>query len=46
MYKDLYNKAKKVITKDASMKFYNTMKPLVLRTDVSGIGLGASLLQM
>ena len=28
------------------MKFYNDTKPLYLETDVSGVGLGAALLQL
>ena len=34
------------MTKDACLKFYDTSKPLYLDIDASGIGLGASLLQM
>ena len=43
-YQDLYDKAKKLITKHACMKFYDSLKPLYFGTDASGIGLGASLL--
>ena len=46
MYQDVYNKAKKIITKDACMKFYNALKPFYLETDASGIGLGTCLLQV
>ena len=46
LYQDLYNKAKRLITKNACMKFYDASKPLHLQTDASGIDLGASLMQM
>ena len=46
MYQDLYEKARKLITKDACMKFYDALKPLYLKKDVSGIDLGAGLLQV
>ena len=46
MYQDLYDKVKKLITKDACMKFYNVLKPLYLEMDASGIGLGAGLFQV
>ena len=45
-YKDLYEKAKKLIMKDTCMKSHDTSNPLYLETDASGVGLGASLLQM
>ena len=32
-------------TKDIYMKFYDETKPLYLKTDTSGIGLGTALLQ-
>ena len=41
----LHNKAKSLIQKDVYMKFYNENIPLYLKTDVSGIGLGDTLLQ-
>ena len=44
MYEDLYDKAKKLITRDASMKFYDALKPLYLKMGASTIGLGTSLL--
>ena len=46
MYQDLYDKAKKIITKVACIKFYDTLKPLYLEMDASGIDLGAGLLQV
>ena len=46
MYQDLYDKAKKLATKDACMKLYNALKLLYLETDASGISLGARLLQV
>ena len=45
-YQDLYDNAKKLITKDARMKFYDASKPLNLEMDASGVGLGAGLLQL
>ena len=46
MYQDLYNKAKGTIKQDACMKFYHASSFLYLETDVSGISLGAGLLQV
>ena len=43
---NLYDKAKRLITRDACMKFFDALKPLYLEMDVSGIGLRAVLLQM
>ena len=43
-YKNLFNKAKLLINDDVCMKLYGETQPLCLETDVSGIGLGASLL--
>ena len=43
---NLYDKAKRMITRDACMKFYDALKPLYLETDASGIGIGDGLLQM
>ena len=45
-YQDLYNKAKKIVMKDACMKFHDATRPLCLETDVSGVSLGARLLQV
>ena len=45
-YQALFNKAKLLIKADMCMKFYDDTKALYLETDVSGIGLGAALLQM
>ena len=44
-YKKLFDKEKSIIKEDVYMKFYDETKPLYLETDVSGVGLGASLLQ-
>ena len=44
-YQALYDKTKSLIKADVCMKFYNETKPLYLKTDASGIGLGATLLQ-
>ena len=44
-YQQLFNKAKSLIKVEMCMKFYDT-KPLYLKTDASGIGLGAALLQL
>ena len=45
MNQDLYDNAKKIITKDAYMKFYDVLKSLHLKMDASGICIGAALLQ-
>ena len=39
-------RAKKIVKKDAYMKFYVVAKPLYLDTGTSGISLGARLLQV
>ena len=44
-YQALYNEAKSLIKDDVCMKFYDETKPLYQETYVSGIGLGATLLQ-
>ena len=41
----MFDKAKAII-KDVYMKFYDENKPLYIETDVSGIGLGAALVQI
>ena len=46
MYQDLYDSAKKIIKKDASMKFYDASRLLYLETDASGVSPGAGLLQV
>ena len=45
-YKSVYGKAKRLITKDACMKFHNELKSLYLEMYVSGIGLRDGLLQI
>ena len=45
-YQDLYENAKKLITKETCMKFHDATKPLYLEMDASGVGIGTSLLQM
>ena len=45
-YQTLYVKAKLLIKEDVCKKFYDETKPLYLETDVSGIGLSATLLQL
>ena len=46
IYQDLYDKAKKIIKKDTSMKFHYVSIPIYLETDASGVSLGAGLLQV
>ena len=45
-YQGLHDKAKKLIMKDAYMKFYDALKALYLETDASLIGLRAGLLRV
>ena len=45
-YQQLFDNAKSIIKADVCMKFYDNSKPLYLETDLSGIGLGAALLQL
>ena len=44
MYQDLSDRAKKLITKDSCMKFYNALKPIYTETDASGVSIGAGSL--
>ena len=44
-YQSLFNTAKVLIKSYMCMKFYDDTKPLYLETDISGVGLGAALLQ-
>ena len=41
-----FEKAKLLVKVEMCMKFYDDTKPLYLKTDTSGIGLGAALLQL
>ena len=45
-YQQLFDKAKSLIKAEMCMKFYDDTKLLYLKTDVSGVGLGAALLQL
>ena len=45
-YQKLFYRANPSQKADACMKVYNETKPLYLETDASGVGLGASLLQI
>ena len=45
IYQALYDEMKSLMKDDVSMKFYNETKPLYLKMDASGIGLGVALLQ-
>ena len=45
-YDELYNNTKALVKKGTCMKFYNERQALYLETDMSGVGLGASLLQV
>ena len=46
MYQDVYDRAKKIVKKDACMTFYDASRPLYMETDISHVGLGARLLQV
>ena len=46
MYQDLDNGAKKLILKDACMKFYNAFGPLYLETEGSGVSIGVRIFQV
>ena len=45
-YQAIYGKAKSLIKANGCMIFYDENRPLFLETDISGVGLGAVLLQM
>ena len=45
IYKKFFDKVKSIMKEDMYMKFNDTAKPLHLKTDTSGVGLGAHLLQ-
>ena len=44
--KEAYDKAKAVIKEDTCIKYHNKTGPLHLETDLSGVRLGAELLQV
>ena len=44
-YQKIFDKVKSIIKDDACMKFYDETKPLFIETDVSWVGLAATLLQ-
>ena len=46
MYQELYDKAKKIIKKDACLKFYDAPRPLFIETNAFGISSGTRLLQV
>ena len=45
-HQEIYERAKSLVKENMCMKCYNVRKPLYLETDVSGVGLGATLLQV
>ena len=45
-YQQLFDKAKSLIKAEMCMKFYDDTKPLYLKTDASGLRLGAAQLQL
>ena len=45
-YQQLFDKAKLLVKVEVCMKFYDDTKLLYLETDVSGVSLGAALLQL
>ena len=46
LYPDLYNRTKKIVKKDACMKFYDVARFLYLETNASSIDLGARILEV
>ena len=45
-FKELYRRSEALIMKKACMTFYNEKKTLFLKTEASGVGLEAGLLQV
>ena len=45
-YQEIYDRGKSVAKEDTCMKYYYVRKPLYLETDISGVGLGPTLLQV
>ena len=43
MFQDLYDRTKKIIKKDACLKFYDASRPLHLESDASGVSLGSQI---
>ena len=41
----MFEEAKAIIKDEVCMRFYDETKPLCIKADVSGVGLGAALLQ-
>ena len=46
LYQEIYERARSLIKEDICMKYYDVRKFLYLETDVSRVGLGATLLQI
>ena len=46
VHQDLYDKARKIIKEDMCMTLYDVSRPLYLKTNASGVGIGAELLQL
>ena len=46
MYQDQHNRVKKIVIKDACMKFCNESRPPYLETDALDVGIRSGLLQV